>query len=1040
MNFSDPAASRNVAKVWWHRGASQILDIPTELRFERNLWGTGVFCGPGEAPVVIDSGNLFVTPAPGAVTVDGDLADWDLSCTYGPLSVDPALREQNNIAWTLMHDAQALYVAAVFKSAQPFANDGGVNNVWWLGDSIEVRLAADPRNQGGDIRRNMDILTFALWHNPTEGKDYLALQRSFSFQISDIGAATIRSKAVPGGRAFEARIPWAVVQSGSFPRAGDSIAITLAGIWKNGLRAYGMGSISSFRGMNDWGQAHFLAAKPTTVYVALRQPEADAAAAAPVKYRVAVEVPEKGLLSAGVYRADGTLLRTLFAGRPAEAGKAELGWDGNGDDGQAAPAGKYEIRALVNAGLHARYVTSATSPGKPPHDSENPRGGWGGVWDNVQDIAAGATGIYPLWGVEEGDGLLIHADEDGNLLWRQHAPLAQPGRQIGVACNGKYVYVLADAGDKAGGKAGLWRVSCKDGGYVPIPHEGSDPLAFSLEGIVKPAPVEGQPAATARPAATSLAADAGTLYVSAWYRNQVVCFDAETCRPTKTFDVREPMGLCLDGADGLLVISGVQVVRLDLGTGACTPVVSEGLVAPFDLAADPDGTLLVTDRGAAQQVKRFDRKGALKGRFGKPGGRDNNGKFEVDRLRSPAGIAVAASGKVFYTEDAEPKIFVRLGADLTYEKLWCGPWYLSGEVCIDPARPEDLYSKGGAAFIRHKLDYAAKTSRPDALWTDFALPGDAGEQWWVTYGRWFPRVVHHEGVTYLFCGGSVVSLFRLDGDRMTLVASIGVDRVKNQWAGRWVFNDLNDNGRADEGERTVTAQDPREPDAFLPSYWGGSIDERDLTVYLLDGRGVAAWALTPSFVAKGVPKYTFDNVRRIPLAAARKPGQPSNLSSIWHAPDGGVFGNADANGSDPRGIGHSSHLSDVFVYRLDRDGKLLWRAGRKASGIAKNGEFYGRACGLGGPIAGQYFDFVDENGQDKVYSFDGLFVGNLLEDSAVATPSENTLRVEHFNSIVYQNANDRKWYFVAGAGGYASLWEIAGLDKITRFQAAVEVP
>ena len=83
---------------------------------------------------------------------------------------------------------------------------------------------------------------------------------------------------------------------------------------------------------------------------------------------------------------------------------------------------------------------------------------------------------------------------------------------------------------------------------------------------------------------------------------------------------------------------------------------------------------------------------------------------------------------------------------------------------------------------------------------------------------------------------------------------------------------------------------------------------------------------------------------------------------------------------------------------------------------------------------------VDENGKDKVYSFDGLFVGNLLEDSAVATPSENTLRVEHFNSIVYQNANDRKWYFVAGAGGYASLWEIAGLDKITRFQAAVEVP
>jgi hypothetical protein len=177
----------------------------------------------------------------------------------------------------------------------------------------------------------------------------------------------------------------------------------------------------------------------------------------------------------------------------------------------------------------------------------------------------------------------------------------------------------------------------------------------------------------------------------------------------------------------------------------------------------------------------------------------------------------------------------------------------------------------------------------------------------------------------------------------------------------------------------------------------------------------------------------------MPLAAAQKPGQSANLSSIWYAPDGGVFGNADANGSDPRGIGHSSHLSDVYVYRLDRNGELLWRAGKKASGIARNGEFYGRACGLGGPIAGKYFSFVDENGQDKVYTDDGLFVGNLLNDGATATPSENTLFVEHFNSMVYQNAEDKKWYFTAGAGGYASIWEIAGLDKIHRLKATVEV-
>ncbi len=1005
VNFSDNAGSKNLAKVWWSRGASQILDIPTELRFERNLWGTGVFCGAGENPIVIDSSDLFVVPSPGKVAIDGDLSDWNLSCAYGPMYVDPSLKDKYNVTWTLMYDKDALYLAAVFNAAQPFTNDGGVNNVWWYGDSIEIRMAADPKNQGGDIKKNMDILTFALWHNAGEKKDYIALQRSFSFLTGDSSSATIQSKVTPGGRTFEARVPWTIIQSGNFPKAGDSIQITMAGIWKNGLRAYGMGSISSFRGMGDWGQAHFLAEAPKTVYVNLQQP-AVANNAIAIKAKTTVELPEKGLLSAGVYRADGTLLRTLVAGQSTNGAKAEIGWDGYDDDGKAVAAGKYEVRALLNAGLHAKYVTSATSPGKPPYESENPNGGWGGVWDNVQDIASDATGIYPLWGVEEGDGLLIHADEDGNVLWRQHSPLAQPGRQISVASNGKYVYILSD-------KNGLWRVFCKDGKYAPIAHNGSDPLGFKLSGIANGA---------------SLAADAKTVYISVPTENKIACFDAETLVKTGEINVIKPAGICLDGDNGLLAVSDINIVGIDIKSGLSTVIVSKKLVAPFDVAVDKKGKILVTDRGIAQQIKRFDRKGKLTGTFGKPGGRENNGKFYVDQLRRPAGITVAASGKIFYSEDAAPKIFVRLNANLKYEKLWCGPWYISGEVCVDPEKPQDLYIWGGEAIIRHKIDYKTKTSRPDAAWEKFAM---------TNYGRWFPRIVNHNGNKYMFCGGTPCSIFKIDGYKMTLVASIGAD-WKNKETPMWIFNDLNENGKADPGEKVDFKATTDPLTTYRGSYWAGSISEKDLSVYLNNNSSIII--LTPTFSKTGMPIYSFSsNTRAFPLAAAQKPGKNAGFSNIWHSPDGGVFGNADANGSDPRGIGHSSHLSDVYVYRLDKDGKLLWRAGKKASGIAKNGEFYGRACGLGGPIDGKYFDFVDENGQEKIYTFDGLFAGNLLDDSATALPSENTLRVEHFNSIVYQNAEDKKWYFVAGAGGYASIWEIAGLDKITRMTAEIEI-
>lgn len=1039
VDFSDSAGTKNLAKVWWSRGASQILDIPTELRFERNLWGQGLFRAAGQLPLVTDNSHFYVVPAPGAVTVDGDLADWDLSCAYGPHYVDAQLKDKFNVTWAAMYDAQALYLGAVFNAGGKFENDGGVNNVWWQGDSLEFRLVADPKNQDSDVRTNQDLLTFGIWYNPQEKKDYVTLQRSFKFEIGDTTAITVKSRATEGGRTFEVRVPWSTVKSGSFPKAGDGIAWTMAAIWKNGLRAYGMGSISSFRGIGDWGQASFLpTGKQPLAYLNLRRP-LETALAEEAKYKITLEVPEKGLLSAGVYTADGRLLRTLLAGREAGVGKLTVPWNGNTDLNEPAPAGTYQVRAVLNAGLAAQYVTTATSPGKPAHASENPKGGWGGVWGNIIDIAADAKGVYPLWAMEEGDGALLQVDEEGNLQWRQHIPLALGGPQVAVATNGSYVFVGVDTAGKNAGKAGLWRVRCEDGAYVPFAHEGSDPLEFYLEGVTRPVAEKGQEkAANIPPAISSLAADAKTLYVSAWHQNKVKGFDAETGKPGKSFDIEKPLGLCLDGKGGLLIVSGTRVLRLDLASGQITPVISAGLEAPHDVACDKDGSLLVTDRGQSQQLKRFDAQGKLLTAFGVAGGRDNHGQYLVDHLRDPAGVAVAASGKVFFSEDAAPRVFVRLSPELKYEKLWAGPWYISGEVCVDPYEPEHLYTHCGE-FIRHHIDYQNKTSTPDAVWTRFATPGTAGDEWWSTYGRWFPRILRHQGVTYMLCGGPVVSLFRIDGYQATLMASIGVDRDKTGWTDKWIFCDLNANGKVDTGERVVTPQDPKAPTAFTPSYWGGSIDERDLTLYLLDGRGTAVLALTPTFPQKGVPVYRFDTARRIPLDAARKPGQQANLSSIWCTPDGGVFGNADANGSDPRGIGHSSHLSDVYVYRLDRDGKLLWRAGRKASGIAKNGEFYGRACGLGGPLAGKYFSFVDENGQDKVYTDDGLFVGNLLSDSATATPSELTLLVEHFSSSVYQNAKDQKWYFTAGAGGYASIWEIVGLDTIKRLTAQVEV-
>ncbi|HEY3397593.1 MAG TPA: FlgD immunoglobulin-like domain containing protein [Armatimonadota bacterium] len=1045
VNFSDSTGTTNLAKVWWHRGSSQVLDVPTELRMERDRWGTGLFRAAGETPLVIDGQNFFVVPAPGPVTVDGDLSDWDMSCAYGPHYVDPAVKDKYNVTWAAMYDDQALYLGAIFNEAGPYLNEHGVDNTWWLGDSLEFRLSADTKWLGGDPRTSDDILTFGVWHNPTENKDYVALQRSFNFTIGDVSQMEVKSQPTGTGRTFELRVPWSVVKSGNYPRAGQSVSWTMSGLWSNGLRAFGMGSISSYRSLADWGQAHFLATgRPPLVYRALRQPVAVEMPINVGAYQATLPAPAAGLLSAGVYDSAGRLVRALFAGREVPAGPVVVGWDGQDDAGQMVPAGAYELRAISNAGLHAQFVSSATSPGKPAHASANPRGGWGGVWGNVVDMGSDPTGLYALWAIEEGDGGLLHLDEEGNLLWRQHLPLALPGPQSAVASNGKYVFAAVDLTGPLAGRAGLWRVSAQDGGYLPFAHEGSDPLAFCLEGLGRPAdqpqaPEAGVPngarvAPVAEPPVTGLACNAERLYVAAYYQDRVAIYDPESGRALGSLLVRRPTGVCLDRDGKLLVVSERRVLKLDPATGERQVLLGGGLEAPHHVAVDARGNLLVTDRGSSQQVKRFDRAGRLLGSYGQPGGRDNNGQYRPDQLLNPAGITVAASGRVFFSEDSPPKVFQRLSADLRYEKLWAGPWYLSGEVCVDPEKPENLYGWGGDAFIRHHVDYQTGTSVPDALWTKFAL---------ADYGRWHPRIVHHAGKTYMFCGGNPASLYRLEGDRMLLVAAVGVD-VKDKQRPAYAFTDRNENGAVDPGEMVMYPAEPGQP-AYHASYWAGGVDERNLSLYLLSWSPNEVWVLAPTWLRPGVPAYDLNQARIIPLAAAEKPGKRVGFSCVWPTPDGGVFGNADVQGSDPRGIGHSSHLSDVYVYRVDAAGNLLWRAGRKASGLAKQGEFYGRAVGLGGPlgpVAGtgeRLFDFVDENGQDKVYTQDGLFVGNLLDDTATASPSEYTLFVEHFGSFVYQNPRDRQWYFTAGASGYAGIWRIEGLEQVQRLSAPLTV-
>ena len=86
--------------------------------------------------------RVIAVPAVGPPTIDGNLADWDLSGAVESV-YDEALRSRFALTFALMYDDAALYVGARFVDDSPLVNrhDPAVEpNPGWAADCLQVRL------------------------------------------------------------------------------------------------------------------------------------------------------------------------------------------------------------------------------------------------------------------------------------------------------------------------------------------------------------------------------------------------------------------------------------------------------------------------------------------------------------------------------------------------------------------------------------------------------------------------------------------------------------------------------------------------------------------------------------------------------------------------------------------------------------------------------------------------------------------------------------------------------------------------------------
>ena len=322
--------------------------------------------------------------------------------------------------------------------------------------------------------------------------------------------------------------------------------------------------------------------------------------------------------SAGVYRPDSTLVRTLWSTAYYNPGTYPLQWDGKDDLGNPMPAGNYIIKVMAN------NVTYA----------------WAGIVGNTSDNQSGSSVFhgyyYCMTGmtVSNGTAYFSNGYSEGTPGIAKFLT-AQPQQKIEflqynsstantdiVANDGKMVY-WAGYDPVASGNTFVFATNVSDDSFVQFPN-----------GILfKPTHLPQYNAISYLNQANSLITGLAVqkagqfLFVARAGLNQLAVVDKRTGKLMQTINVTNPKSLCVDMNDNLWMTSAnTQVMKYTVnanGTLSAPQVTIAGILQPIALAVSPDNTTLaIADGGiTSQQVKAFDNTtGKPTWTLGAPGG------------------------------------------------------------------------------------------------------------------------------------------------------------------------------------------------------------------------------------------------------------------------------------------------------------------------------------------------------------------------------------------------------------------------------------
>ena len=387
-----------------------------------------------------------------------------------------------------------------------------------------------------------------------------------------------------------------------------------------------------------------------------------------------LDQPVDGKATVVIEDLQGRRVRNLLSGASLAKGRHVLAWDGLDETGNVVRPGEYRWRAAGHPGIRPEYLFSFCNDGRPPWRTGSGTDMWGPDHSCLTAVASGPVWTFLAGSVAESGYAIVAVDQQG-VKRMQYQPASGTGLDaVALAVDDRYLYAAHDgffwgqhvdrtrSDWKAAMQMTLTRFDIASGQVVPF----AENRRFVVVSTREVGPGSDRPQWSGASLA-GMALLKGKIYLSDRASESLIALAADTGRPVGR--IAPAVAGPLAGAeDRLVAVSGNQIVSIEPEQKTVKSLVAAGVALPAGLAVDRQGNLYISD-AQTHTVKICDASGKYIGRLGKPGG-PYAGPYDAQRMVEPRGLAVAANGWLWVTENRwNPK---RPWRGILPRARWCG--------------------------------------------------------------------------------------------------------------------------------------------------------------------------------------------------------------------------------------------------------------------------------------------------------------------------------------------------------------------------------